>query len=92
MAHREIKQGNAHIWKSEPHIGPVMVKGLIKSNMVELFDMLKEEVFSVSRDEYDSCRNRTVLDEMLRVTDPEQWREQSAMWCKAWSVCTPTDG
>lgn len=83
----EVRQGKALFWKTAPHIGPVMVKGLGDAGGVELFDMEKDEFFTVSEAEYTQCNTLTTLDEMLRVTNPTAWESELKMWKRAYQRC-----
>jgi hypothetical protein len=81
-----IYKGNTHIWKKEPHVGPVMVKS-ITPNSVELYDMLMDEDFIVSQKEYADCKNVVALDEAMQFVDPDQYKHSVEMFQRAFAHC-----
>lgn len=83
----EVRKGKAIYWKTAPHIGPAMVKGLANAGGVELYDMEKDEFFTVPEDEYAQCSLVMVLDEMLRVTNPTAWESELKIWKRAYQRC-----
>lgn len=83
----EVRPGKTLLWKAVPHSGPVMVKGFADGDGVALYDMVKDEFFTVPVAEYAQCTTLTELDEMLRLTNPTAWEGELNMWRRAYQRC-----